>query len=233
MILLRKCNDRGHSQTNWLNSYHTFSFADYYDPKFMGFGCLRVINEDTVQSGMGFGKHPHNNMEIISYVVDGSLEHKDSMGTGSVINPGEIQIMSAGTGVEHSEFNHSTTKLLHFLQIWITPESPGLKPRYQQNTISKIQNSLILIGSQEGKDGAVMIHQDINLYVAYLTPQHAIDYSFQADRIGWLQMIKGSCELNGSPLSAGDGAAIQHENLIHIRCIESAEFLLFALAENS
>lgn len=230
MIHLRKSSDRGHSQTDWLNSYHTFSFADYYDPAFMGFGSLRVINEDTVQPDKGFGRHPHDNMEIISYVVEGSLEHKDSMGTGSVINPGEIQIMSAGAGVEHSEFNHSTSNVLHFLQIWIVPEISELKPTYQQNTISKIQNSLILIGSQEGKNGAVTIHQDINLYAAYLTPTHAIDYTFQTNRIGWLQLIKGSCDLNGQLLSAGDGAAIKDESFIHIRCVEAAEFLLFDLS---
>lgn len=232
MIHLRKSSDRGYSQTDWLNSYHTFSFADYHDPKFMGFGHLRVINEDTVQSGKGFDRHPHHNMEIISYVIEGSLEHKDSMGTGSVINPGEIQIMSAGTGIEHSEFNHSTSDLLHFLQIWIIPQSTGFKPTYQQKTILKIPNSLILIGSQEGKNGAVTIQQDVNLYAAYLSPQHSIDYTFQTDRIGWLQLIKGSCNLNGQQLSAGDGAAIQDESLIHIRGIETAEFLLFDLPAN-
>jgi redox-sensitive bicupin YhaK (pirin superfamily) len=230
MIHLRKSSDRGHSQIDWLSSYHTFSFADYYDPQFMGFGNLRVINEDTVQPGKGFGRHPHNNMEIISYVVDGSLEHKDSMGTGSVITPGEIQIMSAGTGIEHSEFNHSPSSLLHFLQIWIIPKSSGLKPKYQQNTISRTENSLILIGSPEGKNGSITIQQDVNLYVAYLTPQHSIDYTFQTGRNGWLQLIKGRCDLNGQLLSAGDGAAIQHEKLCHIRCIEAAEFLLFDLA---
>lgn len=232
MIHLRKSSDRGHSQTDWLNSYHTFSFGDYSDPEFMGFGNLRVINEDTVQPGKGFAKHSHNNMEIISYVVDGSLEHKDSMGTGSIIKPGEIQIMSAGTGIEHSEFNHSISNLLHFLQIWIIPKSSGLKPTYQQNTIPKTQNSFILIGSQEGKNGTITIQQDVNLYVTYLTLQHSIDYTFQANRIGWLQLIKGRCDLNGLQLSAGDGATIQHEKLCHISCIETAEFLLFDLSEN-
>lgn len=173
MIQIRKSSDRGHSQADWLNSYHTFSFGEYYDPKFMGFGNLRVINEDTVQPGMGFGTHPHNNMEIISYVIRGSLEHKDSMGTGSVINPGEIQIMSA-----------------------------------------------------------VTIQQDVNLYAAYLTPESFVDYTFQPGRIGWLQLIKGNCNLNGKQLFSGDGAAIQDENSIQIRAREEAEFLLFDLSQN-
>lgn len=228
MIYIRKNDERGRSQTHWLNSFHTFSFADYYDPAFMGFGHLRVINEDTVQPGYGFGKHPHDNMEIISYVVEGSLEHKDSMGTGSVIKPGEIQMMTAGTGVEHSEFNHSKTDLLHFLQIWIIPEKSGLKPTYQQKTITKINNKFILIGAREPQDDTITIHQDVNLYTAYLTQNHSIYYSLKNDRIGWLQLIKGKIKLNDQMLSPGDGAAFQHEK-IDIYCIEDAEFLFFDL----
>lgn len=229
MIYIRKSHDRGNSRYEWLNSFHTFSFAYYYDPKFMGFGNLRVINEDTVQAGNGFGRHPHNDMEIISYVVEGTLEHKDSMGTGSVIKPGEIQIMSAGTGVEHSEFNHSKTDLLHFLQIWIIPEKQNLTPNYEQKTIEKKENELILIGSRDKHDGAVLIHQDMKLYAAYLTPNHTIDYSLNKDRIAWLQVIKGKLDLNGNELSAGDGAAIQDEAKLTIRCIENSEFLFFDL----
>ncbi|WP_199741539.1 pirin family protein [Legionella septentrionalis] len=159
MIQIRKSDDRGISQMDWLNSLHTFSFAQYRDPKFMRFGDLRVINEDIVQPGMGFGRHPHRDMEIVSYVVEGQLEHKDSMGNGSIIKAGEIQIMTAGAGVEHSEFNHSNTDLLHFLQIWTIPEQLGLAPRYQQISIRPSQNKLVLIGSRDGSDTAVTIHQ--------------------------------------------------------------------------
>ena len=232
MITIRKSDDRGRGQHGWLNSYHTFSFANYYDPKFMGFGSLRVINEDTVQAANGFGKHPHDNMEIISYVVEGSLEHKDSMGTGSVIKPGEIQIMSAGTGVEHSEFNHSKTDPLHFLQIWIIPEKMGLKPSYQQKTIHKFNNELILIGSHDEHAGAVTIHQDINLYAAYLTKEDSLEYLIKNDRMVWVQLIKGKMNLNGHEIFAGDGVSIQDEKKMTLDCLEDAEFLLFDLGVN-
>jgi len=230
MIYIRKSNERGNSQIGWLNSLHTFSFGEYYDPKFMGFGDLRVINEDTVQPGYGFGKHPHNDMEIISYVVEGSIEHKDSMGTGSVIRPREIQRMSAGTGVQHSEFNHSKTELLHFLQIWILPEKTGLQPSYEQKRIPDLVNQLILIGSREGGEHAITIHQNVKLYVAYLAENHSIKYEFKKERKGWLQLIKGSIVLNGEQLSAGDGAAITDESEIHIESTNNAELLLFDLA---
>jgi redox-sensitive bicupin YhaK (pirin superfamily) len=230
MLYIRKGQDRGHSRYSWLNSFHTFSFANYYDPGFMGYGSLRVINEDTVQPGYGFEAHPHHNMEIISYVVDGLLEHKDSMGTGSVIKPGEIQIMSAGTGVEHSEFNHSKKDSLHFLQIWIIPSKPGLQPSYQQKTIQQSKNSFILIGSNEPQDNAVIINQDVKLYAAYLTPENAIHYTFENKRRGWLQLVKGKIKLNGVSLSTGDGAVIQDEKNITIECVEDAELLLFDLA---
>lgn len=233
MIYIRKSSDRGKSQTDWLTSYHTFSFADYYDPQFMGFNSLRVINEDTVQPGFGFGRHPHNNMEIISYVIEGALEHKDSMGTGSVIHPGEIQKMSAGTGVAHSEFNHSKAAPLHFLQIWIIPEKPNLMPSYQQIKIPKTNNQLILIGSKHEKESIIKIHQDVNLYAAYMTLAHEIDYSIDSGRAAWLQVVKGQILLNTHEMSAGDGAAIQEEK-IKIRCnSKDAEFLLFDLAANS
>lgn len=229
MISIRKSIDRGTSKTEWLNSFHTFSFADYYDSKFMGIGNLRVINEDTVQPGMGFGKHPHRDMEIISYVVEGSLAHKDSMGTGSTIKPGEIQLMSAGTGVEHSEYNHSNTNPLHFLQIWIIPETTNLTPHYEQKTISKVENQLILIGSRDSHPNAVTIHQDVELYAAYLTETNSVKHVFKPGHQGWLQLIKGSIELNGAKLSAGDGAAIIDEDTIKIQCLQNAELLLFDL----
>jgi redox-sensitive bicupin YhaK (pirin superfamily) len=230
VIIIRKGSDRGNSKIGWLNSFHTFSFGDYHDSDFMGFGNIRVINEDTVQPGNGFGKHPHKNMEIISYVIDGSLEHKDSMGTGSVIKPGEIQRMSAGTGVEHSEFNHSKTDLLHFLQIWIIPEKQQLPPSYEQKMFPKERNKFILIGSNDGMDNAITIHQDVKLFAAYLIEENLISYNFENNRNGWLQLIKGKVSLNKQLLSAGDGAAIENENNIQITCIENAELLLFDLS---
>jgi quercetin 2,3-dioxygenase len=229
MLFIRKSNERGNSQIGWLNSYHTFSFADYYDPEFMGFGNLRVINEDTVQPSYGFGRHPHDNMEIISYVVAGSLEHKDSMGTGSIIKPGEIQIMSAGTGVEHSEFNHSKTELLHFLQIWIIPEKQNLKPSYQQKTIPKEHNKLILIGSGNKQNADVVIHQRVDLYAGYLSQGHAVTHDLMKGNNAWIQLVKGTVEINDNRMTAGDGVAITDENKIEIKCIENAELLLFDL----
>ncbi len=230
MINIRKSSERGNSRIDWLNSYHTFSFADYYDPEFMGFSDLRVINEDTVQPANGFGRHPHKDMEIISYVIEGALEHKDSMGTGSIIKPGEIQRMSAGSGVTHSEFNHSKTDPLHFLQIWILPEKTDLKPGYEQKSITKSTNKFILIGSRAGQNGAITIHQDIELFVAYLTANHTVDHTFKNGRNGWVQIIKGKIALNGQSLAAGDGAAISDESKIQIQCVADTELLLFDLA---
>lgn len=229
MIYIRKSNDRGQSQHSWLKSFHTFSFADYYDPGFMSFGPLRVINEDTVKPGMGFGKHSHDNMEIISYVVQGELAHEDSLGTGSVIRPGEIQRMSAGTGVEHSEFNYSKSDPLHFLQIWIIPEKQNIEPSYEQKNIPAIDNELILIGSNDANEGAVTIHQDVRLYAAYLNNNHPIKYSIKDNRGVWIQLIKGNLQINDESLSAGDGAAIFDEREIKIETDHSAEFLLFDL----
>ncbi len=229
MIYIRKSNERGRSQHDWLDSYHTFSFADYHDPGFMGFGSLRVINEDTVKPGMGFGKHPHHDMEIISYVIDGALEHKDSMGTGSVIKPGEIQKMSAGEGVQHSEFNHSQTDTVHFLQIWIIPEKQGIESSYEQKTITQIKDELILIGSNVAKKGLITIHQDVQLYVAYTSANHNIDYDIKNKRGVWIQLIKGELNVNKQQLMAGDGAAIFDEDKIDIQSVKDSEFLLFDL----
>ncbi len=231
MIYIRKSEARGKSQFGWLTSLHTFSFGGYRDPDFMGFGSLRVINEDTVQAGFGFDRHPHSDMEIISYVVEGALEHRDSMGTGSVIRPGEIQKMSAGTGVEHSEFNHSKNELLHFLQIWIIPKTKNLQPEYQQIKINKSINEWILLGSNQEKENVITIHQDVNLYAAYLTKNSEISYSLSNNRIAWLQLIKGKITLNNQELLPGDGAAIQEVKL-EIVCYDDAELLLFDLANN-
>jgi redox-sensitive bicupin YhaK (pirin superfamily) len=230
MIFIRKSADRGKSQLGWLDSSHTFSFSSYHDPKFMGFSHLRVINEDIVQPDNGFGRHSHSDMEIISYVIDGSLEHKDSMGTGSTIRPGEIQRMSAGSGVEHSEFNHSKTDPLHFLQIWVLPEEKNLPPSYEQKKIVSKSNELILIGSKRGGENVITIHQDVELYVAYMLDDHSLSYEFKEDRQGWLQMVTGTIEVNGKKLSAGDGAAIIEDRYITIKCLECAEFLLFDLS---
>jgi redox-sensitive bicupin YhaK (pirin superfamily) len=229
MIYIRKSNDRGQNQISWLKTFHTFSFADYHDPAFMSFGSLRVINEDIIQPAKGFGRHPHNDMEIITYVIEGSLEHKDSMGTGSIIKPGEIQIMSAGTGVAHSEANPSSAEPLHLLQIWIIPERTGLTPSYAQITFSKEKNKFILIGAREKTQDAVLINQDVNLYTAVLEAGKSLEHSFKKDRQGWLQLIKGQIKLNAESMAAGDGAAIVDVDTINITSDADAEFLLFDL----
>lgn len=231
MITIRKSTQRGFTQIDWLKSYHTFSFGEYYDPHYMGFGNLRVINEDRVQPAKGFGTHSHHDMEIISYVVEGALDHKDSMGTGSTIKPGEIQKMSAGNGVKHSEFNHSDNEIVHFLQIWILPDKKGIPPSYEQKSIPTIKtNELILIGSPQGGSNIVTIHQDVELYVAYLTKSSAVTHVFKRNS-GWLQLIKGKILLNENSLSPGDGAAINDETSVEIRSEENAEFLLFDLKQ--
>lgn len=232
MIFIRKNHRRGKTKTDWLDSNHSFSFGEYYDPEFMGFGHVRVINEDTVQPGQGFGRHPHRDMEIISYIVEGSLEHQDSIGTGSIIKPGEIQIMSAGTGILHSEFNHSKSEIVHFLQIWIIPNKIGIKPRYDQKTITKIPNKLILIAAPDQSSAAVIIHQQVTLYVAFLEKNQTISHEFIKDHLGWLQLIKGEVIVNDQPLSAGDGAAISDEKMIHLTATATAEFLLFDMARD-
>lgn len=230
MIKIRKAQDRGLTEISWLKSYHTFSFGEYYDPQHRGFGMLRVINEDTVQPGQGFATHQHRDMEIISYVIEGALEHKDSMRTGSVIRPGEIQRMSAGTGVAHSEFNASQTDPVHFLQIWIIPEKIGLRPDYEQKKLPSIRNEFILIGSPQGGAHAVLINQDVKLYFAKLDSQRAINYRFAHERKGWFQMVKGKLMLNHQELTAGDGVQISDANEINLSALEEgAEFLLFDL----
>jgi quercetin 2,3-dioxygenase len=230
MIITRKADERGLTEITWLKSYHTFSFGDYYDPAHMGFGTLRVINEDSVQPHQGFGTHQHREMEIISYVVEGALEHKDSMGTGSIIKPGEIQRMSAGTGVSHSEYNASKEKPVHFLQIWIIPNQSGLKPSYEQKTLPKSKiNELVLIGSPEGSDQAITIHQNVYLYVAHLTKNTTVHHDFNNDRKAWIQLIRGNISVNDQILNPGDGAKITNEKRLTLSCQHDAEFLLFDL----
>ena len=232
MITLRKSINRGHADHGWLSTYHTFSFSGYYDPEQMGFRALRVINEDRVQPSEGFPTHPHQNMEIISYVLEGALEHKDSMGNGTVIRPGEVQRMSAGTGITHSEFNHSKDELVHFFQIWIEPEKNGVKPGYEQKFFpdEEKRGKLRLVASSDGRNGSVTIHQDANLYTTLLEPNEELVYSVQNGRHSWFQVARGSATVNDSILEQGDGAAVSNEDQLIVICREKAEILLFDLA---
>lgn len=229
MLMLRQSNDRGKTKTPWLDSKHTFSFAEYFDSQHVQFGPLRVINEDIIAPGAGFPTHPHHDMEIITYVIDGVIEHHDSMGNGSLIKPGEIQRMSAGTGVRHSEFNHSKEKALHLLQIWIHPDRRGLSPSYEQKQFQKIPNQLILIGGNNGHFEAIKIHQDVKLYSAFLTPGFKLPFKIEESRQLWIQLISGNIEVNKQFLSAGDGLGVSDENEVMIACKEEAAFLLFDL----
>lgn len=228
MITLRKSEERGHNAIGWLNSYHTFSFADYYNEAWMRRGYLRVINEDYIQPGQGFDTHPHRDMEIITYVIQGELKHQDNMGNASIIKPGEIQRMSAGTGVHHSEFNHSTQKDLHLLQIWILPEEKNIGPSYEQKQIHQIRNQLILIGSQHPTAQAVKIHQKVELYAGYFDKEKAILCVLNHKDV-WIQLIKGTLHVNDAVLQTGDGIWIQQEDTIKLHCAYDAEFLLFKM----
>lgn len=232
MIRIRRSNERGHAQRGWLDSYHTFSFAEYYDPRYMGFRSLRVINEDRVQPARGFGRHPHNDMEILSYVVEGALAHQDSTGTEEMIRPGEVQRMTAGTGIAHSEYNGSQTDPVHFIQIWILPEREGLKPGYEQRAFpdEEKRGRLRLVASRDGREGSVTIHQDVSLFAALLDPGLSVTHRLQPKRHAWVQVIKGAVALNGQVLKAGDGAAVSEEEALEIRAEEPAEVLLFDLA---
>ena len=229
MITLRKSDDRGHADHGWLNSYHSFSFADYYEPKHMGWGPLRVINEDRVKPDMGFGTHGHQNMEIISYVLDGRLEHKDSMGNGEVIRPGDVQRMSAGTGVRHSEFNPSTSKPVHFLQIWLMPAQDGIAPSYEQKYFAaeEKRDRLRLIASPDGRDGSVTVHQDVDVYASLPGPGVQLTHLLAPGRLGYLHLIKGAVSVNGNSLKTGDAAKIDAEQQLVITADEDSEFLLF------
>ena len=229
MITIRKAEERGHFDHGWLDTYHTFSFADYYDPEHMGFRALRVINDDRIAPGRGFGTHGHRDMEIITYVLDGSLEHRDSMGTGSIIRPGEVQRMSAGTGVMHSEVNASLEESLRLLQIWILPERRGITPGYEQKEFSteERKGKLRLVASHDAAEGAIKIHQDVQLYASLLNGG-PVTHEFAAGRYGWLQVAKGNAEINGQKLKEGDGAAISDERSVTISG-SGAEILLFDL----
>lgn len=233
MIIVRPKDERGVANFGWLDSRHTFSFGHYYDPRHMGFASLRVINEDKVLPAKGFGTHGHRDMEIISYVLSGELEHRDSMGNGSVIRPGDIQRMSAGTGVRHSEFNASDANPLHFLQIWIMPEQRGLKPSYEEKNFSTIQQgALTLVGSSDGRENSVTIHQDVNLYLGSLEQSDRLTYQIDEDRSVWIQVTKGEVKLNERLLQAGDGAAIVDESKIALAGNTSdSEILLFDMAK--
>lgn len=232
MIELRKANERGPTKIGWLDSKHTFSFGQYYDPKHMGFRALRVINEDRVIPGAGFGTHGHQDMEIVSYVLEGALAHQDSTGTSSVIRPGEIQRMSAGTGVQHSEMNPSKTEPVHFLQIWILPERNGLPPSYEQKLMPEVKTAaqLDLIGSRDGREGSVVIHQNVKLYRANLRDGAKLELPLAPGRHAWLQAARGTATADGTHISAGDGLAVSAETKLLLTGQPSAEVLIFDLA---
>ena len=231
MIQVRKSQERGHADLGWLNSYHTFSFGDYYDPKLMGFRDLRVINEDRVEPGQGFGTHPHRDMEIISYVLEGALEHKDSMGTGSVISAGDVQVMSAGAGVTHSEYNPSYKDKAHFLQIWILPGQKGLNPAYQQKTFSSNdkKGKLCLIASGKPREGALKVNQDVNVFASILKAGDRLEHPLTPSRFVWVQIVRGSAKIKGKLLAQGDGMALGGQKIIDLSTDNEAELLMFDL----
>ncbi|NEP13487.1 MAG: pirin family protein [Symploca sp. SIO2C1] len=232
MLTIRKAQERGHANHGWLDSYHTFSFANYHNPNYMGFRSLRVINEDKVNPGAGFGTHGHRNMEIITYVLEGALEHKDSIGNGSVIQPGDVQRMSAGTGIQHSEFNHSKTEPVHFLQIWLLPEIKGNSPSYAQQNFGLAKNpgNLQLVAAKDGRNGALKIHQDVDLYAAVVQASDRISHILEPQRHAWVQVARGEITFNGLSLKEGDGAALSEETEVVIEATKDAEVLLFDLA---
>jgi redox-sensitive bicupin YhaK (pirin superfamily) len=232
MITVRRADERGHANHGWLDTYHTFSFAGYYDPRHMGFRALRVINDDTVAPGRGFGTHGHNDMEIISYVLEGALEHRDSMGTGSVIRPGDVQRMSAGTGVRHSEFNSSKSDPVHFLQIWLLPDREGVEPGYEQTTFSteEKRGRLRLIASPDGRDGSVTIHADANVYATVLGKGERVELPIAEGRAAWVHVARGDAKVGATTLRTGDGVAIEGESSVTVEGAGDAEVLVFDLA---
>lgn len=232
MITLRKAADRGVANFGWLDSRHTFSFGEYHDPGHMGFRTLRVINDDLIAGGQGFGTHPHRDMEIISYVVEGALEHRDSMGNGDVIRPGDVQVMSAGSGLTHSEFNPDPGTRTRLLQIWILPERRGIQPRYEQKAFPAAdkRNRLRLLVSHDGRDGSLAIHQDASLYASVLDAGTELSFDYAPGRHGWIQVVTGDVEVNGTKLTHGDGAALSDEPKLSLRATGDAEILLFDLA---
>ncbi len=231
MFTIRKAEERGHADHGWLNTYHSFSFADYLDPAHMGFRNLRVINEDRVQPAKGFGTHPHRDMEIVTYVLEGALEHRDSMGNGSVIRPFEVQRMSAGTGITHSEFNASSSELVHFLQIWLLPAQRGVQPGYEQKTFTPQEKDgrLRLVASTDGRDGSLTIHTDVSLYAGSFDQDAIGELVLGKGRNAWIQIARGKARVNGQVLSAGDGAALSDEEMVRIEGLDSSEVLVFDL----
>jgi redox-sensitive bicupin YhaK (pirin superfamily) len=232
MIDVIRSDSRGAADHGWLKSRHTFSFAEYHNPERMSFGPLRVVNEDWIEPGRGFDTHPHRDMEIVTYMIDGSLEHKDNMGNGSVIRPGELQRMTAGTGVLHSEFNHSSKDQAHLLQIWILPEQKGLEPGYEQKLFPTEQkrNRWCLVGSRDGRDESLTIHQDVNLYSTELDMGVETEFAFDKSRQGFLQVVRGSVEIDGEELDAGDAVTMQDQAAFTVRALQDAELLFFDMA---
>jgi redox-sensitive bicupin YhaK (pirin superfamily) len=231
MIRVRTAKDRGHFNHGWLDTYHTFSFGDYHDPEHMGFRSLRVMNEDRVAPGKGFGTHPHRDMEIVTYVLEGALEHKDSMGNGEVLHPGEFQRMSAGSGITHSEFNPSDSEPVHLYQIWLFPVQKGIEPSYEQKAFpdDEMTNRLRLVASPDASDGSLMIHQDARIYLAKLGDGKQIVHKLEPGRHAWLQVLRGGVTLNGEELNTSDGAAVSKEQSLEIVAVETAEIMVFDL----
>ena len=231
MITLRKASERGHADHGWLNTWFTFSFADYYDPAHMGFRTLRVINDDTVAPGGGFGTHPHRDMEIITYILSGELEHKDSMGNGRVIRTGEVQYMAAGTGVQHSEFNPSDKTPVHLLQIWIQPDHKSAKPRYEEKPLVKAKTGVLhLVASKTGRDNSIAINQDAELSLAKLEAGDMVEHTLHPQRHAWVHVAEGAVELNGQKLNAGDAAAVSEETKLKLTANAKSQVLLFDLS---
>jgi redox-sensitive bicupin YhaK (pirin superfamily) len=232
MLRVRKASERGHFDHGWLDTYHTFAFADYYDPAHMGFRSLRVINDDRVAPGRGFRMHGHRDMEIVTYVLDGTLEHRDSLGNGAPIRAGELQRMTAGTGVRHSEFNPSDKDWVHLYQIWLLPRRPGLEPSYEQRRVGEEQKQgrFALVASPDGADGSLTIQQEARLYLASLRPGQAVSHPIERGRAAWLQVLRGTVNLHGHELAAGDGVAVTDENSLTVEAAIPAEVLLFDLA---
>lgn len=232
MLTIRRSRDRGHFDFGWLDTHHTFSFGEYHDPKHMGFRALRVINEDVVRGGGGFGTHPHRDMEIVTYVLAGALTHQDSMGTGSTIRPDDVQRMSAGTGVTHSERNASPTESVHLIQIWLLPARTGTAPSYEQRAFpaAEKRGRLRLVGAPDGRDGAVTIHQDVALYASVLAAGERVEHALSPGRHAWVQVVRGAIDVNGQALGVGDGAALSDEGLVTIDATTDGELLLFDLA---